>query len=132
MLVLGIETSTPQTSVALGSETGVVAASLLATGPASHELVVSEVARARPRRHAPLGAHRRLGRARPRALHRHARRCGCGEGDGTRSGCPDRRVRLARPDRLLGPLLPPAHLRGGRWKAQGAVLRLLPPGAGRR
>ena len=43
MLVLGIETSTPQTSVALGSETGVVAASLLATGPASHELVVSEV-----------------------------------------------------------------------------------------
>ena len=46
MLVLGIETSTPQTSVALGSETGVVAASLLATGPASHELVVSEVARA--------------------------------------------------------------------------------------
>src|SRR5438445_10799743 len=46
MLVLGIETSTPQTSVALGSEDGVVVASLLAAGAASHELVVSEVERA--------------------------------------------------------------------------------------
>ena len=56
MLVLGIETSTPQTSVALGSETGVVAASLLATGPASHELVVSEVARALDRAGMPRSA----------------------------------------------------------------------------
>jgi tRNA threonylcarbamoyladenosine biosynthesis protein TsaB len=56
MLVLGIETSTPQTSVALGSETGVVAASLLATGPASHELVVSEVERALERAGMPRSA----------------------------------------------------------------------------
>ena len=56
MLVLGIETSTPQTSVALGSETGVVAASLLATGPSSHELVVSEVARALDRAGMPRTA----------------------------------------------------------------------------
>src|SRR6266487_4243832 len=56
MLVLGIETSTPQTSVALGAETGVVAASLLATGPASHELVVSEVERALDRAEMPRSA----------------------------------------------------------------------------
>jgi len=55
-VVLGIETSTPQTSVALGSETGVVAASLLATGPASHELVVSEVERAVERAGVPRSA----------------------------------------------------------------------------
>ena len=45
MLVLGIETSTPQTTVALGKEQGIVAATLLSTGASSHELVVSELGR---------------------------------------------------------------------------------------
>ena len=43
MIVLGIETSTPQTTVALGSERGTVAAGLLSTGSAAHELIISEV-----------------------------------------------------------------------------------------
>jgi tRNA threonylcarbamoyladenosine biosynthesis protein TsaB len=40
MLILGIETSTPRTSVALGDETGIVAAVTLSGRHASHELVV--------------------------------------------------------------------------------------------
>ncbi|MFN2590373.1 MAG: tRNA (adenosine(37)-N6)-threonylcarbamoyltransferase complex dimerization subunit type 1 TsaB [Actinomycetota bacterium] len=40
MLVLGIETSTPHTSVALGTETGVIGSALLGTGPGSHEAVI--------------------------------------------------------------------------------------------
>jgi tRNA threonylcarbamoyladenosine biosynthesis protein TsaB len=40
MLVLGIETSTPQTTVALGSEQGIVAATLLSGGKANHETVM--------------------------------------------------------------------------------------------
>jgi tRNA threonylcarbamoyladenosine biosynthesis protein TsaB len=43
VLVLGIETSTPQTTVALGTEHGILAATVLATGPASHELVMPEI-----------------------------------------------------------------------------------------
>ena len=44
MIVLGIETSTPQTTVALGSERGIVAAGLLSTGSGAHELIVPEIA----------------------------------------------------------------------------------------
>jgi tRNA threonylcarbamoyladenosine biosynthesis protein TsaB len=43
VLVLGIETSTPQTTVALGTEKGLVASALLATAQASHEIVVPTV-----------------------------------------------------------------------------------------
>lgn len=43
MLVLGIESSTPQTAVALGTERGIVAATQLSGGAASHELVVPTV-----------------------------------------------------------------------------------------
>jgi tRNA threonylcarbamoyladenosine biosynthesis protein TsaB len=43
VLILGIETSTPQTSVALGTEQGLLASAVLATGPASHELVIPAV-----------------------------------------------------------------------------------------
>jgi tRNA threonylcarbamoyladenosine biosynthesis protein TsaB len=43
MIVLGIETSTPQTTVALGTEQGIIAGTLLASGHASHELVMPEI-----------------------------------------------------------------------------------------
>lgn len=43
MIVLGIETSTTQTTIAIGSEHGMIAASLLSTGRASHELLVPEL-----------------------------------------------------------------------------------------
>ena len=39
MIVLGIETSTPQTTVALGSELGTIASTLLSSGRSRHELV---------------------------------------------------------------------------------------------
>lgn len=40
MIVLGIETSTPQTAVALGSEQGIIAATLLSAGKPNHEVVM--------------------------------------------------------------------------------------------
>ncbi|HMC36949.1 MAG TPA: tRNA (adenosine(37)-N6)-threonylcarbamoyltransferase complex dimerization subunit type 1 TsaB [Actinomycetota bacterium] len=43
MIVLGIETSTPQTTVAVGTETGILAAALLSSGRSSHEQVVPEI-----------------------------------------------------------------------------------------
>ena len=43
MLVLGIETSTPQTTVALGTEQGIVAATLLTGQQANHEVVLPNV-----------------------------------------------------------------------------------------
>jgi tRNA threonylcarbamoyladenosine biosynthesis protein TsaB len=43
MLVLGIETSTVQTSVALGSERGMIASAVLATGRPNHEAVVPTI-----------------------------------------------------------------------------------------
>ncbi len=43
MLVLGIETSTPQTTVALGSEQGIVAATLISGTRANHEVVMPNV-----------------------------------------------------------------------------------------
>src|SRR6266496_3310931 len=43
MLVLGIETSTSQTAVALGTEKGIVAGTQLSTGKANHEVVVPNV-----------------------------------------------------------------------------------------
>jgi tRNA threonylcarbamoyladenosine biosynthesis protein TsaB len=43
MLVLGIETSTSQTTVALGSEQGIVAATLLSTGKLNHEVVMPNI-----------------------------------------------------------------------------------------
>ncbi|HEX9377184.1 MAG TPA: tRNA (adenosine(37)-N6)-threonylcarbamoyltransferase complex dimerization subunit type 1 TsaB [Actinomycetota bacterium] len=43
MIVLGIETSTPQTSVALGSERGSVASVLLSAGRSNHEMVIPAV-----------------------------------------------------------------------------------------
>jgi tRNA threonylcarbamoyladenosine biosynthesis protein TsaB len=43
MIVLAIETSTPQTTVALGSEQGTIASTLLSTGRSRHELVVPAV-----------------------------------------------------------------------------------------
>jgi tRNA threonylcarbamoyladenosine biosynthesis protein TsaB len=43
MLVLGIETSTPQTTVALGTEQGIIATTLLSSGKSGHELVVPEI-----------------------------------------------------------------------------------------
>jgi len=43
VIVLGIETSTPETSVALGSEAGTIAAAVLASGRPQHEEVVPAV-----------------------------------------------------------------------------------------
>ena len=43
MLVLGIETSTPQTTVALGTERGIVAATLISGNSANHEVVMPNV-----------------------------------------------------------------------------------------
>jgi tRNA threonylcarbamoyladenosine biosynthesis protein TsaB len=43
MIVLAVETSTPQTTVALGSERGTIASALLSAGPAHHEVVVPAV-----------------------------------------------------------------------------------------
>ena len=43
MLVLGIETSTRQTTVAVGTEQGIVAAELLSTGAPNHEVVVPTI-----------------------------------------------------------------------------------------
>lgn len=43
MIVLAIETSTPQTTVALGSERGTLAAALLSAGQPHHEVVVPTV-----------------------------------------------------------------------------------------
>jgi tRNA threonylcarbamoyladenosine biosynthesis protein TsaB len=43
VIVLAIETSTPQTTVALGSEQGTIASTLLSTGRSRHELVVPAV-----------------------------------------------------------------------------------------
>jgi tRNA threonylcarbamoyladenosine biosynthesis protein TsaB len=43
VLVLGIETSTPQTTVALGTERGLVAQAQLGPGQASHEIIVPTI-----------------------------------------------------------------------------------------
>jgi tRNA threonylcarbamoyladenosine biosynthesis protein TsaB len=43
VLALGIETSTPQTTVALGSEQGLVASALLSAGRANHEAVIPAI-----------------------------------------------------------------------------------------
>jgi tRNA threonylcarbamoyladenosine biosynthesis protein TsaB len=43
VIVLGIETSTPQTTVALGSERGTIASTLLSSGRSRHELVVPAI-----------------------------------------------------------------------------------------
>ncbi len=43
MIVLGIETSTPQTTVALGTERGIIGAALLSGASARHELVVPTI-----------------------------------------------------------------------------------------
>ena len=43
MLILGIETSTPQTTVALGNEHGIVGSALISTSRANHEMVVPTV-----------------------------------------------------------------------------------------
>jgi tRNA threonylcarbamoyladenosine biosynthesis protein TsaB len=43
MIVLGIETSTPQTTVALASERGTIASTLLSVGRSNHEIVVPAV-----------------------------------------------------------------------------------------
>jgi tRNA threonylcarbamoyladenosine biosynthesis protein TsaB len=43
MLILGIETSTPQTTVALGNDQGIVGSALIATSRANHEMVVPTV-----------------------------------------------------------------------------------------
>ena len=43
MLVLGIETSTPQTTVALGTEKGMIASTLLSSGQSHHELVIPSI-----------------------------------------------------------------------------------------
>ena len=43
MLVLGIETSTSQTTVALGTEQGILAGTQLSTGKSNHEVVVPNV-----------------------------------------------------------------------------------------
>jgi tRNA threonylcarbamoyladenosine biosynthesis protein TsaB len=45
VLVLGIETSTPQTTVALGTEQGLVASALVGPGQATHEVVVPTLER---------------------------------------------------------------------------------------
>jgi len=41
VIVLGIDTATPQTSVALGTERGTLAQMALTTGPRSHEEIVA-------------------------------------------------------------------------------------------
>ena len=43
MLVLGIETSTPQTTVALGSEQGILAATLASSGKPNHEVIIPNI-----------------------------------------------------------------------------------------
>ena len=43
MIVLGIETSTPQTTVALGNERGIIGAALLSGSQAHHEVVVPNI-----------------------------------------------------------------------------------------
>ena len=43
MIVLGIETSTPQTTVALGSEQGIMAATALSSGRPNHEAVMPNI-----------------------------------------------------------------------------------------
>ncbi len=43
MLVLGIETSTEQTTVALGSEQGMVAATLISSGRPNHEVIIPNI-----------------------------------------------------------------------------------------
>jgi len=43
VIVLGIETSTTQTTVAIGSERGTMASTLLSTGHPNHEVVVPAV-----------------------------------------------------------------------------------------
>lgn len=43
MIVLGIETSTPQTTVALGSEQGTLASALISSGHAQHEVIAPTV-----------------------------------------------------------------------------------------
>jgi tRNA threonylcarbamoyladenosine biosynthesis protein TsaB len=45
VIVLGIETSTPQTTVAVGSESGTLASALLASGRPQHEEVVPAIER---------------------------------------------------------------------------------------
>lgn len=40
MIVLGIETSTPQTTVAVGTEQGIIAATLISVGKPNHEVVM--------------------------------------------------------------------------------------------
>lgn len=45
MIVLGIETSTPQTTVAVGHEQGIIASSLLSTGKSHHEVVIPAIER---------------------------------------------------------------------------------------
>lgn len=44
MIVLGIETSTPQTTIALGSEQGIIAATLISSGKPNHEVVLPNIA----------------------------------------------------------------------------------------
>ena len=43
MIVLGVDTSTPQTTVALGTETGPLASMLLSTGRPQHDIVVPAI-----------------------------------------------------------------------------------------
>src|SRR5918992_1330407 len=43
MLILGIETSTPQSSVAIGSEQGVVASALVARGASHNEFLLPSI-----------------------------------------------------------------------------------------
>ncbi len=43
MIVLGIETSTPQTTIAIGNENGIIAATLLASAKANHEVVMPNI-----------------------------------------------------------------------------------------
>ena len=43
MLVLGIETSTPQASVAIGSEQGIVASALIARGASYNEFLLPAI-----------------------------------------------------------------------------------------
>src|SRR5207247_1169519 len=43
VIVLGIETSTPQTTVALGTERGTMASMLLSIGRSKHEIVIPAV-----------------------------------------------------------------------------------------
>lgn len=45
MLVLGIESSTPQTSVAVGTERGILGSMMLSTGRANHEVIAPAVAK---------------------------------------------------------------------------------------